>query len=230
MQSLSLRLSTIASLVPDGARVCDIGTDHGYLPIFLRQTEKAGKIIAADINPLPLENARKNIEQAKVSDIDLRLCDGLSGIKQGETDTVIIAGMGGEVIAGIVKNGGHICQNADITLILQPTTSPEFLRRFLCENGYEIMGEIPIEENSKLYSVMLVKFLGSQNSNEEFFYYVGKIPKDNTVGIKYIKKQQKRFFDCAKQLENVERKREEYLYYKKLLESINLYLGENNGV
>lgn len=230
MQSLSLRLSTIASLVPNGARVCDIGTDHGYLSIYLKQSGKIQNIIAADINPLPLENARKNIEQSNVTGIDLRLSDGLSAIQSGETDTVIIAGIGGEVISGIIERGAHICKDSDVKLILQPTTSPEFLRRFLIISGYEIIREIPIEENGKLYSVMLAKYIGIKSEKDEIYYYIGEVPTDNQVGISYIKKRQKRFSDCAMQLKNVERKQEEYNYYKKLLEDINKILGEDNGV
>lgn len=229
MQNLSLRLSTIASLVPNGARVCDIGTDHGYLAIYLKQSGIAENVIAADINPLPLENARKNIESSKVIGIELRLCDGLSGISPDETDTVIIAGMGGEVIAGIIERGKKITENKALSLILQPTTSPEILRKFLYSNGYEIIKEIPIEENSKLYSVMQVRFTGNFNETDEAFYYVGKIPTDNKWGIMYIKKQQNRCLKCAEQLKNVPYKQEGYLYYKKLLEGINNYLGEKHG-
>ena len=230
MQSLSLRLSTIASLVPFGARVCDIGTDHGFLSIYLKQSDKTRNIIAADINLMPLENARKNIEQAGVSGIDLRLSDGLSAIQKEETDTVIIAGIGGEVISGIIERGAHICKDNNVTLILQPTTSPEFLRRFLVTNGYKIIREIPIEENGKVYSVMLVKYQGIMTEKDEIYYYIGEVPTDNPIGISYIKKRQKRFSDCAMQLEKVERKQEEYIYYKKLLEDINGILGEDNGI
>lgn len=230
MQALSLRLSAIASLVPDGARVCDIGTDHGYLPIYLKQNRKVNNIIAADINPLPLSGAQKNIEDSGVSGIELRLCDGLSGISPNETDTVVIAGMGGEVIAGIIERGKNITENTAVSLILQPTTSPEFLRRFLYSRGFEIIKEIPVEENNKLYSVMLVKYIGSSLEKSESFYYLGKIPTDTLTGIKYIKKQQNRIFKCAQQLKGVPYKREEYLYYKKLLEDINGLLGEENGI
>ena len=230
MQSLSLRLSTIASLVPNGARVCDIGTDHGYLSIYLKQSGKIQNIIAADINPLPLENARKNIKQSNVTGIDLRLSDGLSAIQSGETDTVIIAGIGGEVISGIIERGVHICKDSNATLILQPTTSPEYLRRFLTNNGFKIIREIPIEENGKLYSVMLVNYQGDKSEKSEIYYYIGEVPTDNQVGIRYLKKRQKRFSDCATQLKNVERKHEEYIYYKNLLEDINDILGEKNGI
>ena len=167
MPKLSLRLETIAALVPFGARVCDIGTDHGYLAIELIKSKKAKSVIAADIGEKPLLNAKKNITAANIDGIELRLCDGLSGIKNGETDTVIIAGMGGEVISGILENGKEVARCGDISFILQPTTSPEHLRRYLFENGYTIESETPLCENGKLYSVMLVKYIDSSLEKSE---------------------------------------------------------------
>ena len=226
MQNLSLRLSTIASLVPLGARVCDIGTDHGYLSIYLRLSGIANSIIATDINNAPLESARKNIEKFGAENIELRLCNGLSGISENEADTFIIAGMGGEVIAGIIERGKEIVNNNSSTLILQPTTSPEFLRRFLYSNGYEITEEIPLEENTKLYSVMRVKYIGESPDINEAFCYIGKIKPSCDAGKKYIAKQQKRCLKCAEQLQSVPYKQEEYLYYKALTEDIKKLAGE----
>ena len=139
--SLSQRLKLIASLVPKGARVCDIGTDHARLPIYLIENNIAKGVIATDIRPLPLENAKKNVAASGVKGIELRLCDGLSAVKKSETDTVIIAGIGGEVISGIISRGELLIEQPYPLLILQPTTSPESLRRYLYENGFEILTE-----------------------------------------------------------------------------------------
>ena len=87
--TLTKRLSLIASLVPDNSNVCDVGTDHAYLPIMLMKSRKARRVIATDIRPLPLENARKNIALSGVGGIETRLCDGLSSVKKSEADTVI---------------------------------------------------------------------------------------------------------------------------------------------
>ena len=226
MNKLSKRLSIIASLVPCGARVCDIGTDHGYLSIFLSTSGKASKIIATDISPLPLENARKNIVAANVTDIELRLCNGLSGIKHNEVDTVIIAGMGGEVIAEILKSGSNITKDKDIRIILQPTTSPEHLRRFLYKNGYGINEDIPIFENGKLYSVMSVSYKGGVTNFEEYCCFTGLVSPDTEDGRLYLEKQQLRAFKCMTALESIEQKRDEYLYYKGIYEGITNYLTE----
>lgn len=227
MNNLSLRLSTIASLVPKGARVCDIGTDHGYLSIYLKSSNIASKIIAADVNSLPLENAKKNIIKSGALDIELRLSNGFESIDSDEFDTAVIAGIGGEVIAGIIERRIDVIAKEDKTLILQPTTSPEFLRKSLYNNGFDIINETPLMENGKIYSVMLVKYNGIASEKEEYFYYTGKVPNDNEYGISYIEKQYKRLNNCAKALENVASKQEEYLYYKELSEKIKNLL-ENN--
>ena len=88
--ALSLRLKTIAALVPKGARVCDVGTDHARLPIYLISEKIASRVIATDLRPLPLENAKKNVEYSGVTGIELRLCDGLSAVKKHEADVIII--------------------------------------------------------------------------------------------------------------------------------------------
>ena len=224
MPQLSKRLKLIASLVPNGARVCDIGTDHGYLAIELKKSGKAASVIAADINSAPLENAKKNIEKSGVSGIVLRLCDGLSGIAPEETDTVIIAGMGGEVIAGILERGSSVVNNCDKTVILQPTTSPEILRKFLYDNGLQIRKEIAVLENGKIYSVMLVKFTGNIQKCDEYFYYTGKVDKNTEFGRLYIEKQLNRCLKCARPLEFVPGKTQEYLYYKNIVSGIENHL------
>lgn len=225
MPHLSLRLETIASLVPLGARVCDVGTDHGLLPIYLKQKGIAKSVIATDLNKKPLENARKNIEGSGVLGISLRLCDGLSGVAPDEADTVIIAGMGGEVIVHILKNCEWI-KSESLHLILQPTTSAEVLREFLTANGFEIISETPVSENKKLYSVMNAKFTNINHTYPEHFYFTGKIPL-NADGILYIKKQQKRLLECMNALENIENKRKEFEKYKSLCQQIENLLTEN---
>lgn len=222
---ISLRLSLIASLVPCGARVCDIGTDHGYLAIELIRSGKAKSVIAADIGEKPLNNAAKNITAAKVQGISLRLCDGFSGISAEEFDLAVIAGMGGEVISAILENGlKHIDFN-DKTLLLCPTTSPEALRKFLFKNGFSVSEEYPVLENRKLYSVIKAVWSGTDSAVQEYEYFVGKIsPKDET-GLLYIKKQQKRCFDCMTALKDNPDETERYEYYRSVYEDITKYIN-----
>ena len=225
MINLSLRLKTIASLVPFGARVCDVGTDHAWLPIFLKLNNIAKSVIATDLNEKPLENAKRNIEQSGSCDISLRLGDGLSSVQRAEVDTVIIAGMGGEVITGILSNCVW-AKDQGLTFILQPTTSAEILREFLVTNGFEIISETPVSENNKLYSIMKVVFQNKTVTKPHWFYYVGKI-KPEGDGVLYIKKQQKRVFKCMTALEKVEPKQQEFSYYKEINDQLLKILTEN---
>jgi len=225
MPKLSFRLEAICSLVPFGARVCDIGTDHGYLSIELVKQKKAKSVIATDINEKPLSRARKNIALSGVEGISLRLCDGLSGVNKGETDCVIIAGMGGEVIAKIIEDAKDILNDKAVTIILQPTTSPEFLRKFLANNGFEIQEELPIFENGKLYTAMRVCYVGMPRRYEEFWYFIGDLSPLNENGKRYIEKQYLRCFKCMKSLENT-KKVDEFNYYKSICDGINNYLAK----
>ncbi len=228
MKSLSLRLETIASLVPLGARVCDIGTDHGYLSIHLKKQNIVRSVIATDLNQKPLMTAQKNIAASGVSGVELRLGNGLSPILQNEVDTVIVAGMGGEVIADILRDCDWIKDN-NLTLILQPTTSADYLRRFLCSKGFEIESETPVSENQKLYSVMVAKFSGNIKIYPEHFYYIGKLNPKSESGLLYIQKQQKILFKCINSLGNIPSKQEDYQKYKTAYLGITDILTENNN-
>ena len=230
MNKLSIRLETIASLVPFGARVCDIGTDHGYLSIHLKNNNIAKSVIATDLNEKPLLTAKKNIDLSGTKGIDLRLGSGLSPINEGEVDTVIIAGMGGEVISGILSECEWI-KNGKITLILQPTTSADALRRFLTQNGFEIKSEKAVSENRKLYSVMVVVFTGKTSIMPEHFYYIGLLKPTNEAEILYINKQQKILLNCINSLEKIPSKQEDFIKYKNAYSGITQILTEyNNGI
>ena len=225
---LSIRLQTIAALVPDGARACDIGTDHAYLPIALRRSGKAETVIAADVKEKPLENARRNIASAGISGVETRLCDGLSGIRKEEVDTVIIAGIGGEVIAGILSGCEWLARSPYPLLILQPTTSPEVLRRFLCEHGFSFLQEIPVEENGKVYSVFSCRFSGETFQREDAFFYIGLLSCETEAGRRYIEKQYQRLRTCAQALEKIPAKRDEYNDTRRICERLQEKLTEKN--
>lgn len=211
MPQLSKRLSLIASLVPNGARVCDIGTDHGYLSIELIKSGVAASVIATDVNEKPLSRAKKNAEKSGIS-IELRLCDGLAGITPNEADTVIIAGMGGEVISGILERGKEVATKASL-ILLQPTTSPETLREFLFKNGYEILKEEPLLENEKLYSIIACKYSGIFTDYKPYSCFIGTLSPKSQEGRLYIKKQYKRCLSCAEALKSIPNKQGEYTYY-----------------
>ncbi len=155
---LTPRLEMILSLVPKSRSVCDIGTDHGYVPIALFEKGLAEKVIATDINEGPLSQAQKNIEAFSLSSkIETRLSDGFSNLSYGEADTAVIAGMGGELIARIMKTD----KGAE-KFVLQPQTMHKELREFLYKNGYSIEKEAVCRETRKMYVAMLVVRKSSQ--------------------------------------------------------------------
>ncbi len=225
MKALSQRLETIAALVPKGTRACDIGCDHGYLAIYLTKNNIASSVIAADLNELPLKRAEANIKKLNADNIELRLCDGLSGISKNEVDTIIIAGMGGNVISGIIDRCSW-AKNEDLTFILQPTTSAEVLREFLCKNGFTIVSETVVYENNKLYSVIVSKYTACSNITDEGFYYIGRVTPDTADGVKYIKKQQKRLFAAAEALKHIPEKESDYTHFLSAYNYITKILAE----
>ena len=153
---LTPRLKAIAAWVPQGAKLADIGTDHAYLPVWLVLHGRLESAIASDLRKGPLERARLTGRTYGAEGIDYRLGNGLSGIGPQETDTIVIAGMGGENIASILAAAPWTGDGAH-TLLLQPMTRSAQLRRFLTENGYAITREALVRDRGTIYPVMEVK-------------------------------------------------------------------------
>ncbi len=212
MTYLKGRLKAVFDLIKDGAFVVDIGTDHAYLPIALYLSNKAKRVIACDIKEKPLASARKNLDKAGCSPVETRLCDGLSGVKEGEADTIVIAGMGGEVISEILFSCDYIKDPA-LTLILQPMTSAGFLRKRLYSEGFFIEKEVAVKENGKVYSVMRVKFCGENKEISPKEYFVGKI-ENGEFSRDYFKKQLLIIEECLQSFSKAN-KQEEYDFYIK---------------
>lgn len=148
---LSPRLQAVADQVPEGAVFADIGTDHAYLPVWLLLNGRIDHAIAADLREGPLARARETAAQYGVTDrVSFRLCDGLTGIRAGETDVIAIAGMGGETIASILAAAPW---TRECELLLQPMTSFPDLRFWLQQNGYMIENEKVVREGERLYSI-----------------------------------------------------------------------------
>ena len=151
---LSPRLRLAADLVPEGARLADVGTDHAYLPACLLMEGKIPSAIAADLREGPLSRARETAAEYGCGDrMAFRLCDGLSGIRPEKTDAVVIAGMGGETIAQILEAAPWV-RTRKIPLVLQPMSSiPELRQRlekvpraFRRREGERLLLAFPLEE------------------------------------------------------------------------------------
>ena len=137
---LSKRLKAVAGLVTEGASVADIGTDHGYVPIWLIQSGRAAKVIAMDVNEGPLERARGHIRSKRLENVIFtRKSDGLQALHVGEADTMIAAGMGGGLVIRILENSPEI--TADLKeFILQPQSEIHKVREYLNRHGYRSAG------------------------------------------------------------------------------------------
>lgn len=166
MVKISNRLMTAAALVTQGYTLADVGTDHGYIPIYLLQQKKIPAAIAMDINEGPLERAKKHIALYGLQAyIQTRLSDGVAALKPGEVEAVLIAGMGGGLVMHILKDGEKVCQSAK-ELILQPQSEIEHVREFLREKGYTILAEDMVYEDGKFYPMMKVQYQG-ENKNAQ---------------------------------------------------------------
>ncbi|MCI9579222.1 MAG: SAM-dependent methyltransferase [Oscillibacter sp.] len=150
---LTPRLRLLADWVPSGARLADVGTDHAYLPVWLRLHGRVASAIACDLREGPLARARETGRIWGADGVDYRLGNGLTVVSPEEADTVVIAGMGGENIAAILARAPWTA-GGDHTLLLQPQTRAEVLRAFLAENGYAIRREALVEDRGVLYPVM----------------------------------------------------------------------------
>ena len=153
---LTPRLQAIAEQVPPGARLADIGTDHGYLPVWLLCRGCIDSAIATDLREGPLSRSRETAQQFGVTEqVSFRLCDGLSAVRPEEADTVVIAGMGGETIVSILDAAPWTKEER--LLLLQPMTGFAQLRLWLQEHGYQITGERIACEGKRLYSILTVR-------------------------------------------------------------------------
>ena len=158
MRQLQLqpRLQLLATLIPKGSRLADVGTDHGYVPVYLLQRGLISGAIASDIGAEPLQHAKNTAAEYEVEGIDFRLCPGLDAVAPEECDTILIAGMGGETIITILENAPWT-KRGEHLLLLQPMTKVEMLRKWLSDNEYTFTGERLVFDKDHLYPIMLVR-------------------------------------------------------------------------
>ena len=193
------RLLLCAGLIK-GRVAADIGTDHGYLPAYLVSKGICERCIAADINEKPLEQARKTASEHGLEDkIDIVLSDGLKNVSLFSVSDIVIAGMGGELIASIIDECDALRQENAYHLILQPMTRPEALREYLYKNGFEIETEKCVREGKFNYSVMSVSFIGKQPDydNDDRYRYFGRIVLSDSASAEYAKDRVKKLTAAA---------------------------------
>ena len=182
------RLQTCADMVKGCGCMADIGTDHALLPIWLLKTGRVKKAIAADVREGPLCSALENAERYRVRHIlETRLSDGLKSFSAGEAEEIVIAGMGGELILGIVEDAPWL-RSTGYHIILQPMSMEAQLRRGLRRLGFEIVEEKAVEDAGRIYSVMSVEYTGIDAELSLTEEYMGKLKAGEKSALLYAEK------------------------------------------
>ena len=175
MIKLTERLLAVARLVRENTSLADIGCDHGFLPVYLVLNGRIKSAVASDINEGPLDSCRSLVREYALDDkIKCVLSDGLQNIPENEADDIAVCGMGGELIADILSKC-EWAKNKDKHYVFNPMTHSEILRRYLCENGFEIGEDIIVREGKRYYSVFEAVYTGTVKAYSESYYYLGNI-------------------------------------------------------
>lgn len=172
---LGQRLLGVSGFIRQDAVLCDVGTDHANLPIYLLSNGKIHSAVVTDINIGPIQNAMNKVSEYGLSDnvICIRT-DGLAGTEIYPITDISICGMGGELVADILSKCEYI-KDPHINLVLQPMTHHHDLRRYLYTGGFEIIDESLFFDTSRLYLVINARYTGENTDFTEAQLYVGKI-------------------------------------------------------
>ena len=221
---LSKRLLAVASAVTPGNRVADIGTDHGYVPIYLVENGRIPSAIAMDVNRGPLERAVRHIrEQGLESRISTRLSDGMTELKSHEADTVILAGMGGDLICRILwKRKDLLDEHPE--LVLQPQSEWFKVRHTLHDLGYRIKQEWFLKDEGKYYVIMKA-IPGQEKYDREADYVYGAVLEEECLPVyrEYLLREEKKREEIMNRiLENV---KEDPSSQNKRLDELTVELG-----
>lgn len=209
MIKISNRLCACLSIIREGKRLCDVGCDHGYAPAYLVSSGKIPSAVACDINQGPLESCKRLVADMELEDkIKCVLSNGLENINENEVDDILIAGMGGELIADILSKCSWI-KNKHI--ILNPMTHPEIARKWLYDNGFEIDKDIIVKDGRHYYSIFDASFTGEIKQREEYEYFLGNIKDFSNREyfehlICYLKNKQRGGEDCSEIIRKIEEK------------------------
>ncbi|HBX57133.1 MAG TPA: tRNA (adenine-N(1))-methyltransferase [Pseudomonas sp.] len=171
-QTLSMRLERVAAHVPAGARLADIGSDHGYLPVALMSRGAIVTAVAGEVALTPFHAAERSVRESGLSQrISVRLADGLAAIEPGDAITAIsLCGMGGERIRDILDSGKARLSGQE-RLIMQPNGGEQPLRQWLMENGYRILCEEVLRENRFAYEIIVAERSGPVMYTAEELYF-----------------------------------------------------------
>lgn len=188
--ALNARLLSAAEFVRQNANFADVGTDHAYLPLFLLESGRIAYAVCSDINEGPLASARRNAEErGRACQMDFVLTDGAAVLADRGITDYAICGMGGELIADIIDRAPHL-RDGSVNLILQPMSKQAHLRGYLCENGFDILGESYSYDAGKYYVCILASYTGECRSLTDVEAELGLESaenKDNSSHIGYLR-------------------------------------------
>lgn len=191
---LSPRLQAVADMIPKGSVVADIGTDHGYVPVYLIKSGIVQRALATDIRKGPLDRARCVIKHHGLEDrIETLLGDGLEALKTEYVDVVILAGMGGILIQNILGAKEGIGEGIK-RLVLQPMNAQEKIRRWLLTGGYKIIDETLAREKNRIYEV-IAAVPGEERVTDPIYFEIGRklIEKKHPLLPMLIKKKEQKY-------------------------------------
>ncbi len=225
---LSNRLKTIASFVTKDYCAADIGTDHGYIPIYLTETGWCPKAYAMDVNQEPLNRAKQHIAESHAGDkITCILSDGLNQLPVEEVDSVVITGMGGDLVVRILEQDAEKLFSVK-ELILSPQSHLEKVRHFLHNHGFRILEEEMLKEDGKYYVIMRAVH-GKEVYEKECFYQFGRnlLLDQHLVLLEYLDLEYQKYAKIRKTLtdeskEHIKKRKEEV---ETMLENIREALG-----
>ncbi len=218
---LDERLKLAASYVRPGAVFVDVGCDHGRLSIYLMQQQGASRGYACDIRPQPLEKARQLIARKHLGEkITPILTDGLAGMEgKGITD-VIIAGIGGEVLAHIVEEADFL-REPSVRIILQPQSKEHILRKTLYHLGYRIEEEKTVHSGRFLYTVMVASYCGDCREVDDLFAYTGLLPLEKCENnLEKLRRTAATLQEIAENMKNSPDKQSEFIQFERLARDI----------
>lgn len=172
---LDNRLKMVASLVRNGKKVVDVGTDHAYLLAYLVENEICPSGIASDVKQGPLDNAIATVKAGCLEDkIECKLSNGLKNIEPNSCDDIVIAGMGGILITEIL-NGHSWIYSPKINIVVQPMTHAEDVRRFFIDNGFKINSECACQEGKRRYCAISASYTGEKLQYSPSYAYMGEL-------------------------------------------------------
>ncbi len=212
---LSKRLKQVADMVKKCNVIADIGTDHGYIPIYLVKNGIAKRAVAADISPGSCKKAQLNIGISHLSDlIDVRCGNGLEVIEKGEKiDAIVIAGMGGLMTISVLESSKDTVEGAE-QLVLQPQRDIDKVRRYLHSIGYKITDEKMIVESDKFYNIINAEKGNEEYNDIEYLFGRKLIESKSSVLNEYVEREDNKILKVLENLENKEMKDSEA--YKKM--------------